>query len=89
MARNAKTLAADLHNVNKIAKSITQGYMPEVYALNHNYSTFQIEKGSRIDTSYTLYDRHTVERLFRKTQNYYQTLLLTQKQENCLQKTRI
>lgn len=61
-----KTLAMDLHNVNKIAKSITQGYMPEVYALNHNYSTFQIEKGSRIDTSYTLYDRHTVERLFRE-----------------------
>lgn len=61
-----KTLAMDLHNVNKIAKSITQGYMPEVYALNHNYSTFQIEKGSGIDTSYTLYDRHTVERLFRE-----------------------
>lgn len=61
-----KTLATDLHNVNKIAKSITQGYMPEVYALNHNYSTFQIEKGSEIDTSYTLYDRHTVERLFRE-----------------------
>lgn len=61
-----KALAMDLHNVNKIAKSITQGYMPEVYALNHNYSTFQIEKGSRVDTSYTLYDRHTVERLFRE-----------------------
>lgn len=61
-----KTLATDLHNVNKIAKSITQDYMPDVYALNHNYSTFQIEKGSRIDTSYTLYDRHTVERLFRE-----------------------
>ena len=60
-----KTLAKDFHNRNKIAKSIVDGYTPEAYALNHNYATFQVEKGALVDTSYTLYDRQTVERLFR------------------------
>lgn len=59
------TLARDLHNSNAIARSIVQGHMPEVYAVNHNYATFQIEKGSMLDTSYTLYDRQTVERIIR------------------------
>lgn len=59
------TLAQDLHNSNAIARSIVRGYMPEVYAVNHNYATFQIERGSMLDTSYTLYDRQTVERIIR------------------------
>lgn len=58
-------LAEDYHHTNEIARSITYGYMPEVYALNHNYGTFQVEKGSKVDTSYTLYDRQTGERLMR------------------------
>ena len=59
------TLAQDLHNSNNIARSIVQGHMPEVYAVNHNYATFQVEKTSLVDTSYTLYDRQTVERLIK------------------------
>lgn len=59
------TIAADLTNSNKLAMSIVNGYMPEVYALNHNYGTFEVEKGSLIDTSYTIYDAQTVERLIR------------------------
>ena len=59
------TLAQDLHNSNNIARSIVQGHMPEVYAVNHNYATFQVEKESMVDTSYTLYDRDTVERIIR------------------------
>ena len=59
------TLAQDLHNANNLARSIVQGHMPEVYAVNHNYATFQVEKDSLVDTSYTLYDRQTVERLIR------------------------
>lgn len=57
------TLATDLTNADKLAMSVANGYMPEVYALNHNYATFQVEKGSLVDTSYTLYDKQTVERL--------------------------
>ena len=59
------TLAEDLTHSNQIALSMVNGYMPEVYALNHDYATFEIEKGGNIDTSYTLYDRQTVERLMR------------------------
>ena len=40
------TLAEDYVNADKIARSMTDGYMPEVYALNHNYATFQVEQGS-------------------------------------------
>lgn len=59
------SLAQDFTNADKIAKSIAFGYQPEVYAINHNYGTFEVEKGSMLDTSYTLYDRHTVEELFK------------------------
>ena len=59
------TLAEDYVNADKIARSMTDGYMPEVYALNHNYATFQVEQGSLVNTSYTLYDKATVERLIR------------------------
>lgn len=58
-------LAEDMLNADKLAVSMINGYIPEAYALGHNYGTFQIEKGSLIDTSYTLYSRETVERLIR------------------------
>lgn len=60
------TLAQDYHNVNEIAKSIVNGYMPEVYALNHNYGTYQVEHEALVNTSYTLYSRETVERMMRE-----------------------
>ena len=59
------TLAEDYRNADRIAASIVNGYAPDAYALNHDYATFQAEKGSRVDTSYTLYSRATVERLLR------------------------
>lgn len=59
------TLAEDYRNADRLAASIVNGYTPEAYALNHDYATFQVEKGSRVDTSYTLYSRATVERLLR------------------------
>lgn len=57
------TLAEDFHHVNNIAKSVMNGYMPEVYCINHDYATYEIEHGLKIDTSYTLYDRQTAELL--------------------------
>ena len=62
--RNA--LAQDFYNADKIAKSIIKGYMPEVYALNHNYATYKIEQGIGASTSYTLYSREAAERILRK-----------------------
>ena len=58
-------LAEDYRNADRIAASITSGYLPDAYAINHDYATFQVERGSNLDTSYTLYDRATVERLIR------------------------
>ena len=63
------TLSKDLANADKLAQSITQGYMYDAYALNHNYATFLVEQDSLVDTSYTLYDRHTVERLIKDEPN--------------------
>lgn len=59
------TLAEDYRNADRIAASTVNGYLPDAYALNHDYATFQVERESNLDTSYTLYDRATVERLIR------------------------
>lgn len=59
-------LAKDLTNHRAIADSITNGYRPEVYALGHNYGTYEVEQLAQIDTSYTLYNRESVERLIRE-----------------------
>lgn len=60
-----KNLARDMQNANQIAKSIANGYMPDVYALNHNWGTYEVESGLRIDTNYAMYSRETVERLLK------------------------
>ena len=60
------TLVTDYMRADKIAKSIVKGYTPEVYALNRNYSTYEIEKGMQVDTSYILYDHDAAERILRE-----------------------
>ncbi|MBQ2211611.1 MAG: hypothetical protein II410_01845 [Ruminococcus sp.] len=57
------TLAEDMHHVNEIAADMIEESNLDVYALNHNYGTYEIEKGALVNTSYTLYDRETVRRL--------------------------
>lgn len=64
-----QNLADDFTNADQIARSIAGSYMPEVYAINHNYGTYQVEKGLHVDTSYTMYDAETVERLADVTDN--------------------
>ena len=59
------SLAKDITNTQRIANSMTKEFLPDAYAINHNYGTFEVEKGSHINTSYTLYDRDTVNRLIR------------------------
>lgn len=59
------TLSQDMANADKLAMSMVNGHLPEVYALNHNYGTYEAEKGAMVNTSYSLYDRQTVERLIR------------------------
>lgn len=66
------SLATDYVNARKIAESVADGYKPEAYAINHNFATYEIEKAARVDTSYTLYSRESVERLFRDNPKLYQ-----------------
>lgn len=60
-----ETIAEDYHHANDIARSIVRGYLPEVYATNFNYGTYEAEIGAKIDTSFTLYSRESVERIMR------------------------
>ena len=60
-----ETLAEDLANTNESAKAIAAGRVPDVYALNHDYGTFQVEIGSGLDTNYTLYDRNVIARIMK------------------------
>lgn len=62
-------LSEDYLNADKLARSIVNGYMPEVYALNHNYGAYQVEQGTSLNTSYTLYNAQSVERLIKDNPN--------------------
>ena len=56
-------LSDDMTHQNQIAASMIDDTLPGVYALNHNYGTYEAEVGSGYDTTYTLYDKNTVKRL--------------------------
>ena len=58
-----EVLAQDFHHANEIALGITKGAMPDIYALNANYATYQIEHDGRIDTGFTLYNHDTANYL--------------------------
>lgn len=60
------TLAHGFHNANVNARKIIDGGMPEVYVINHDYATYQVEHDAQVDTSYTLYDRDTVVRVLKE-----------------------
>ena len=59
------TLARDLTNTDRIAMKMVNQALPDVYALNMNYGTYNIEKASNINTSFTLYNHAAVERLIK------------------------
>lgn len=60
------SIAQDLHNVNEMARAMVRDvYMPEIYAVNHNYATFEVDREANLNGSYTLYDRDTVIRMMR------------------------
>lgn len=61
----ADALATDMTNANQIAASVINGHLPDVYATNYNWSTYDIEQKAQINTNFALYDRQTVERLIR------------------------
>lgn len=56
-------LAQEMVKSDKIAMSMIGDRLPDVYALNYNYGTYEVENGTGINTNFTLYDHDTVERL--------------------------
>ena len=56
-------IAKDLHNTNVLARQIVNAEKPGVYALNHDWTTYDIEQQARVDTSYILYSRDTTNRI--------------------------
>lgn len=58
-----QNLAEDYVNANQIARSMVADRQADVYAMNHNFATYQVEHDSLMDTSYTLYNRRTVQNL--------------------------
>lgn len=61
----SEVLATDMTNYDKIAASIINGHLPDVYACGFNYALYQAEIAGGFQTSFSLYDRGTVERLLR------------------------
>lgn len=50
-------------NADKVAAGLIQDHRFDVYALNYNYGTYEIEKGLHLNTNFALYDKSTVARL--------------------------
>ena len=59
------TLADDFSNADRIAMKIVSGEALDVYALNANFAAYDIEQGTGMNLSWTLYDHSTVERMLR------------------------
>ena len=59
-------LAQDLEHASDIALKIAGEKMADVYALNANFATYQIEHDAKIDTGFTLYNHDTAEYLLKE-----------------------
>lgn len=64
-----ETLSDNLANVNNIAYNVINGYMPEVYAINGNFTAYTIEHNLCINTAFTIYNEQTIERIIRDKPN--------------------
>ena len=60
-----QTLADNLTAVDEIAASVINGYMPEVFAINGNWTEYVISRDIKANVGFTLYDEQTMVRLMR------------------------
>lgn len=65
----SETLSEDLTNANAISQSLINDSTFDSYAINYNYGTYMAESQSLVNTSFTLYDHATVERLYKSNPN--------------------
>lgn len=62
-------LARDMVHADEIAAKMIKDELPEIYALNHNWETFQVEKALGMSTNYNLYNPDTVKHLMKENPN--------------------
>lgn len=48
---------------DNVASGLINDHKMDVYALNYNYGTYEVEKGARLDTGFSLYNKDSVARL--------------------------
>lgn len=82
-------LSKDLENSRQIAMNIVSGELPSAYAIGHNYGTYLVENGSKLNTSYTLYDRDTVAKLMKDRPKLLPDPTKGSKTQKALQEKRI
>lgn len=66
LSQKVDVMSQHLLNVNKQARGIIRKETFGVYADQYNFGVYQVEKGLHIDTSFTLFDQTTVERMAEK-----------------------
>lgn len=62
-------LTARMMEADKAASKLINEHKLDVYALNYNYGTYEVEKGTKINTGFSLYNRDTVARLVKDNPN--------------------
>lgn len=58
-------IANDLVSTDRKAVSLIRGFLPEAYAESINFATYEIEQGTKLALSFSLYSREAVEALMR------------------------
>lgn len=66
-----RELTLDMEHSAEIAMSIVNGELPDVYAVSHDFGTYEVESGTGISTMYNLYDRDAVLRLIAEDPDLY------------------
>lgn len=65
-----KSLAETLTSAGVESMGDINSVLPEIYGYNHDFGTWEIESGTTIDTSYSLYSRDAVRQLMEDRQLY-------------------
>lgn len=65
-AEQKDAIAEELFKVNEKAKETYRSSASEIFAENVNFATYELERGAKINTSFTLYSKESVERLIKE-----------------------
>lgn len=63
LSQKVDVMSQHLLNVNKQARGIIRKESFGVYADQYNFGKYEVEKGLKVNTSFTLFDQKTVERM--------------------------